>query len=263
VTASGEVPGASKSALRAVALVIGILAGVATIAGFVLHDVLDDGGSSTTSTPPSAGAEDEAAQDPTSFSLSALTQLSDDEQLNRFEAALGAPLRRKQLGEYTMTTWKSPDLAVVAYSDAMDEVLAYTVTVLTSDAHPIATPLPGNIHLGTSVFADVDLGVQSATGLYPPNGHYSYAERFYGAAATEYKDVVLAASWSAPAGDGEAAEIDALSDCLANNLFEQVYCPDARAATMRNGLTVTSFTVGERDDLEAIDAAGGQFFAEV
>ncbi|MDQ5808857.1 MAG: hypothetical protein M3320_09295, partial [Actinomycetota bacterium] len=99
------------------------------------------------------------------------------------------------------------------------------------------------------------------SGVFPPNARWFYEEFHRGDPATADKSVVLAASFAANADDRAATEIGELTDCLPFSIFEDVRgCPPARVKTLREGLHVTSMTVGEAAALEALAQDGALFY---
>lgn len=198
-------------------------------------------------------------------SVATASQLSDDVQFSRFEELLGPPLRRERLraGEYVKSEWESTDVAVVAYSDRQAQVVAYTLTALAPQFNPLVEQVRGGVRLRSSVFADIDDEPQGVSGVYPPNGQWSYTELYGGGYPTRYKQVVLAASWTANANDAAATELTNVADCLPFSVFEaRAGCDRNRVEALRKGLHITSMTIGEPAALEAVGRAGALFFAE-
>jgi hypothetical protein len=194
-----------------------------------------------------------------------VAQLSDDVQLSRFVQLLGAPLSQKRLqnDEWLVSTWESPDIAVSAFSNRDSQVVAFTLTSLGPGFTPLVEYVRGGVRLRASVFADIRDDPTSIAGVYPPNGSYSYEEFHQGGGATQYKSVVLAASYAANADDAPATELIKLNDCLPFSIFEERRgCSPERLEILRSGLHVTSMTVGESSALEALASDGALFFPE-
>jgi hypothetical protein len=193
------------------------------------------------------------------------SKLSDDLQLSRFEQLLGpaASRRRLQNDEWLVSTWESPDIAVSAFSNRDSQVVAYMLTSLGPDYTPLVEYVRGGIRLRDSLFADIPDEPTGVTGVFPPNGRYSYEEFYLGGGATEGKSVVLAASFAANADDRAATELGQLSDCLPFSIFEEERgCASNRLTTLRTGLHVTSMTVGEASALEALAEDGALFYPD-
>jgi hypothetical protein len=213
-------------------------------------------------------SKEEVESTPAEQKLSAATasQLSDGVQLSRFKELLGQPLSEKRLpigGEYVQTTWVSTDLAVDAYSDIQEQVVAYKLTALSPEFDPLVEQVRGGVRLRSSSFADIQDEPEGVAGLYPPNGQWSYMELHGGGFATDYKQAVLAASSAANAKDSAATELLDLDDCMPFSVFEQrPGCNPSRVAKLRGGLHITSVTIGEPHVLEALEGAGALFFAE-
>jgi hypothetical protein len=188
-------------------------------------------------------------------------RLSDDVQLSRFVDLLGAPLSQERLqnGDWLASTWKSPDIAVTSFSNRDSQVEAYTLTSLGPEFTPNVEYVRGSVRLRTSVFADVQDEPTGVSGVYPPNGRFSYEEFYLGGGATEGKSVVLAASYAANADD-PASELLELQ-CVMYSIFEgSLGCSLEQLTTVRSGLHITSVTVGESTTLEALTEASALFF---
>jgi hypothetical protein len=192
-------------------------------------------------------------------------KLSDDVQLSTYEELLGPATakRRLQNDEWLVSTWESPDVAVSAFSNRDEQVVAYTLTSLGPDFTPLVEQVRGGIRLRQSVFSDIPDAPTGSTGVFPPNGSWSYEELHRGGGATGGKSVVLAASFAANADDEAATELGPLADCLAFSIFEtRGGCPPKRVETLRSGLPVTSVTVGEAAALDALAQDGATFFPD-
>jgi hypothetical protein len=232
--------------------IVGLATGVLT-----LRDQLFSGDDEPAGNAPAAQA---AALTPQN-----VARLSDDVQLSRYEELLGpaASKRRLQNDEWLASTWESPDIAVTAFSNRDEQVVAYTVTSLGPDFTPLAEFVPGGIRLRESVFADLPDAPTGTSGVFPPNGRWSYEEYFLGGGATQGKSTVLAASFAANADDEAATQLGELGDCLPFSIFETAPgCPPDRVQALRSGLRVTSMTVGEASALEALSQDGALFFPE-
>jgi hypothetical protein len=240
------------AALATAAAIVGLVTGVLT-----LRDQLfpgDDGRPQKRPAPPERG-----------LTRATVGKLSDNVQLSRFEQLLGVAASKKRLqnDEWLVSTWESPDIAVNAFSDRDSEVVAYMQTSLGPGYAPLVKYLRGGIRLRASVFADIPDEPAGVAGVYPPNARFSYEEFYLGGGATAGKSVVLAASYAANADDRAAAELINLGDCLPLSIFETGRnCPPNRVKTLREGLHVTSMTVGEAAALEALAQDGALFFPD-
>lgn len=95
----------------------------------------------------------------------------------------------------------------------------------------------------------------AATGALTLRGH--------GATATGDKSVVLAASFAGNADDPAGKLMQPVQACLPFSLFDsEGGCPVNRLAPLREGMHVTSMTVGDISALEALEAAGALFFPD-
>lgn len=244
--------------------VVGLTSGVVALG----KDLFSFGGGDDTpaAVAPAPALNPAAPSDPTAETATGLTPLTAEKletnvQLSSYEQKFGKPVSKERLqnDEWQVSTWATSDIRVDAFSDRNDQVLAYMLTSLSPNFGPVVKYLPGGIRLRSSVFTDTaDAGV--AAGVFPPNARWWYEEYHVGAAATEYKSVVLAASYAANADDAAATEITGLRDCLGFSVFESsAGCPPDRVEKLRSGLHITSMTVGESAVLEALAADGAEF----
>lgn len=193
-----------------------------------------------------------------------VAQLQDGVQVSRFEEILGKPSSSEQLRDgFLHTEWRATEAVVIAFTDSLDQVVAYTVTAM-SPTFVVAVPAtPGGVRLVSSTFADTGTDPAAASGVYPPSGRWSYEELHGGGFATQYRQVVLAAGFtSTAASEAAATDIPDLADCLPSSLWEEDGgCSPERRAALR-AMHVTSMTIGEADRLRELSAAGAVFFAE-
>lgn len=193
-----------------------------------------------------------------------VAELSGDVQLGRFVELLGTPLSQERLqnDEWLVSRWQSPDIAVSAFSNGDSQVVAYMLTSLGPAYTPVIEYLRGGIRLRDSLFAEIPDGPAGIAGIYPPNGRFSYQELYLGSGASQYRSVVVAASYAANADDAAATELIELG-CLPFSVFEyQQGCSLGALESLRTGLHVTSVTVGEEMTLQALAEDGALFFPE-
>src|SRR5918999_3402544 len=163
------------------------------------------------------GSDEPAAGQEGALTPQTASKLSADVQLSTYEQLLGPATgkRRLQNDEWLVSTWESPDIAVSAFSNRDEQVIAYTLTSLGPDFTPLVEQARGGIRLRQSVFADIPDEPTGSSGVFPPNGSWSYEEFHRGGGATGGLSVVLAASFAANADDEAATELGTLGDCLA------------------------------------------------
>lgn len=194
---------------------------------------------------------------------SVLGTLSDGVQIDVFTEALGNPLKVERIGEHVRHTWVDTDVAIVAFTDALNQVTAYTITAMSPELDVLVTHVAGGIRLVKSTFADVAHTPQGMESLYPPNGQWSHSERFGGGAANGYKDVILAASWTSKAIDDPAATALIDDQCWGISVFAPLPdCAREELPSFRSDLHITSVTIGDSSALEAIGRDATMFFAE-
>lgn len=137
------------------------------------------------------------------------------------------------------------------------------LTSLGPDYTPLVEYIRGGIRLRDSVFAEIPDQPTGVAGVFPPNARFSYEELYLGGGATQGKSVVLAASFAANADDRAATELTPLNDCLQFSIFEDKRgCPSQRLTKLREGLHVTSMTIGEASALEALAGDGALFYPD-
>lgn len=234
--------------------------------GFIIYDRLAPKSPETPTVivqQVGAAGETPAPRDETSL-RERVVQLEDGVQISRFEEILGEPSSREQLRDgFLRTEWRATEAVVIAFTDSLDQVVAYTVTAM-SPKFVVDIPFTaGGIRLVSSTFADTGMDPGGVSGVYPPSGRWSYEELHGGGFATQYREVVLAAGYTSTAVDEAAATvIPDLADCLAFSVWEESGgCSPELLAPLRE-MRVTSMTIGEAGRLRELSAAGAVFFAE-
>lgn len=186
--------------------------------------------------------------------MDAIGALDVEVQVGTFEEALGPPSSQQPAAaigapsddDLEAWTWHEPRYAVRAFVQSNGSVLAYVVQTTSAGFAPAIPHLPGRdgqLRLARSAFDEAAIPPLHRESSYPANGRWSYIEAYYEGRTTDYRDVVLGASyWGNVEWKGEpSSTIDALIECST-----EPPCSETAVEQIRGSIVLSSFGVAAR-----------------